>query len=184
MGFHGAFPSPITRSGIWSLTHIFMFSLQVFWPGGFGSYALNALAIPVESRFLRILARQWNYNPVAEFKFWGCVVGKHTDPTPLGKCAWTSWYSICGTIYNPFTPKFKKYILTTFLERNVEVRQWELVVQSSFIWVSYEKPSSWYFVVKYFWWGCRENWRLITLGSERDKGWFTRTTQAQVSAQA
>ena len=48
---------------------------------------------------------------------------------------------------NPFTPKFKKYILPTFLKRNVWAREWELVVQSSFIWVSYEKTSSPYCVM-------------------------------------
>ena len=40
-------------------------------------------------------------------------------------------------------------------------------MQSSFIWVSYEKPSSPYCVMYYYWWGCRRNLTLITLGSER-----------------
>ena len=40
-------------------------------------------------------------------------------------------------------------------------------VLSSFIWVSYEKPSSSYCVMSYFWWGHRGNLKLITLGSER-----------------
>ena len=47
--------------------------------------------------------------------------------------------------------------------------KWELVVQSSFIWVSHEKPSSPYCVMLYFWWGCRRNLKLITLVSERVK---------------
>ena len=41
------------------------------------------------------------------------------------------------------------------------------IVWSSFIWVSYEKRSSPYCVMSYFWWGCRRNLKLITLGSER-----------------
>ena len=41
-----------------------------------------------------------------------------------------------------------------------------MVVQSSVIWVS-EKPSSSYSVMLYFWWGCRVNLKLITLGRER-----------------
>ena len=36
-----------------------------------------------------------------------------------------------------------------------------------FIWVNYEKPSSPYSVTYYYWWGCRGNLTLITLGSER-----------------
>ena len=42
----------------------------------------------------------------------------------------------------PFTPNFKKYILPTFYR---ELYKWwieNLLVQSFFIWVSYEKPSS------------------------------------------
>ena len=35
--------------------------------------------------------------------------------------------------------------------------------------VSYEKPSSSYCVMLYFWWGCRRTLTLITLGSERVK---------------
>ena len=31
-----------------------------------------------------------------------------------------------------------------------------------FIWVSYEKPSSSYCVVLYFWWGCRRNLKFIS----------------------
>ena len=45
-------------------------------------------------------------------------------------------------LINPFTPKFKKYILPTF---HTEMYKWcneNLVVQSFFIWVSYEKPNS------------------------------------------
>ena len=38
---------------------------------------------------------------------------------------------------------------------------------SSFIWQSYEKPSSSYCVMLYFWWGYRRNLTLITLESER-----------------
>ena len=37
--------------------------------------------------------------------------------------------------------------------------------KSSFIWVSYEKPSSSYCVMLNFWWGCRGN--LITSGNKR-----------------
>ena len=44
-----------------------------------------------------------------------------------------------------------------------------MVVWSSFIWVSYEKPSSSYYVMCYFWWGCRGNSILITLGRWRVK---------------
>ena len=36
--------------------------------------------------------------------------------------------------------------------------------------VSYEKPSSPYWVMLYIWWGCRRDWKLITLGSERVNG--------------
>ena len=38
---------------------------------------------------------------------------------------------------NPFTTKLKKYICPTL--KNVQVRQWELVVWSSFIWISWVK---------------------------------------------
>ena len=37
------------------------------------------------------------------------------------------------------------------------------------MWVSHEMPSSSYCVMSYFWWGCRRNLKLITLGSERVK---------------
>ena len=45
-----------------------------------------------------------------------------------------------------------------------------MVVWSSFIWVSYEKPSSSYCVMLYFWWGYSRNLKLISLGSERVPG--------------
>ena len=41
-----------------------------------------------------------------------------------------------------------------------------MVVLSSFIWVSYEKPSFAYCVMWYFWWGCRRNLTLITRESK------------------
>ena len=40
-------------------------------------------------------------------------------------------------------------------------------MQSSFIWVSHEKPSSDKTVMLYFWWGCMGNLKFITLGDER-----------------
>ena len=70
-------------------------------------------------------------------------------------------------VFNPRTPKHKKYILPTYSRENAYVLWWELVVWSSFIWVSYEKSSSSYCSMQYFWWGCRGNLKLITLGSER-----------------
>ena len=39
-------------------------------------------------------------------------------------------------------------------------------IGSTIIWVSDEKPSSSYWLMYYFWWGCRGNLKLITLGSE------------------
>ena len=46
---------------------------------------------------------------------------------------------------NHFTPKFEKYILPTFYR---EMYKWcNLVVQSFFVWISYEKPSSLYCVM-------------------------------------
>ena len=72
----------------------------------------------------------------------------------------------CIALVNPFTPKLKAYILTTNLKRRMyKWCEWELVV--AFIWVSNEKQSSSYYVMQYFWWGCRGNLKLITLGSER-----------------
>ena len=70
-------------------------------------------------------------------------------------------------VFNPRTPKHKKYILPTYSRENAYVLWWELVVWSSFIWVSYEKSSSSYCSMQYFWWGCRGNLKLIALGSER-----------------
>ena len=46
-----------------------------------------------------------------------------------------------------------------------------MVAESSFIWVSDEKPSSSYCAMLYFWWGCRSNLKFITLGSERVNIW-------------
>ena len=40
-----------------------------------------------------------------------------------------------------------------------------------FIWESYEKSNSSYCMMLYFWWGCRRNLNLITLGSERVTLW-------------
>ena len=37
------------------------------------------------------------------------------------------------------------------------------------IWVSYEKPSSLYYLMWYFWWGCKGSLKLVTLGSESVK---------------
>ena len=42
----------------------------------------------------------------------------------------------------------------------------------------YEKPSSPYSVVLYFWWGCRENLELITLGSDFLNPGLKSTTRA------
>ena len=41
---------------------------------------------------------------------------------------------------------------------------WYKWVYSSFIWESYEKPSSSYCVMSYFWWGCRRSLKSITPG--------------------
>ena len=66
------------------------------------------------------------------------------------------------------------------LSVSIEAKSWRLTLslpssKSSFsqslIWVSYEKPCSPYCVMYYFWWGCRRNLTLITLGSERVKTW-------------
>ena len=43
------------------------------------------------------------------------------------------------------------------------------MIQLSFIWASYDKPSSSYCIMWYSWWGCRGNLTLITLRSERVK---------------
>ena len=54
--------------------------------------------------------------------------------------------------------QLKRDSLPTSLKRNAYMTQWELIVWSSFIGVSYEKPSSPYGVVLYVWWGSRGNW--------------------------
>ena len=61
-------------------------------------------------------------------------------------------------ILHPFTHKFKNIILSEV------VRIGSTII---FIWVSYEKSSSPYCVMLYFWRGCRGNSKLITLRSER-----------------
>ena len=57
----------------------------------------------------------------------------------------------------------------TLHPRNVEVTQWELVlyIHLSVTMVNYEKPSSPYCVMQYFWWGCGEVWNWSLLGAER-----------------
>ena len=49
------------------------------------------------------------------------------------------------------------------------MRYWELIY-SSFIRISYEKPSSPYCVMLYFWWGCRRNYMPVSFAikSKRD----------------
>ena len=63
-------------------------------------------------------------------------------------------------------PSSKSTFSQPFKQKMYKWGSWELVVWSSFIWVSYEKPSSSYCVMSYIWWGCRRNLKLITLGSE------------------
>ena len=58
--------------------------------------------------------------------------------------------------FEHLTPKLKRYIFQQINEKNV--MSWELEVQSYSIWVSYEKPSSLYCVMIYFWIGCRRIW--------------------------
>ena len=62
----------------------------------------------------------------------------------------------------PFTPKFKKYIVPTWSSEIVRVGS-IIILHLSKLW----KPSSSYRVVKYFWWGCGGNLALIALGSGR-----------------
>ena len=50
-------------------------------------------------------------------------------------------------VSDSFTPKFKKYILQTVQKIIVQVMWWEVVVVSSSISVSYEKPRSSYCVM-------------------------------------
>ena len=61
------------------------------------------------------------------------------------------------TYLNPFTPKLNLEI----------VRISTIICNHLSIWLSYEKPSSSYWVISYLWWSCWENLALITLGSER-----------------
>ena len=68
------------------------------------------------------------------------------------------------THLNPFTPKFKKCSFLTLHGEMCEWRNDSLVVRPFFVWVSYEKPSSSCCVMKYYCWGCRRNFNLITLG--------------------
>ena len=60
---------------------------------------------------------------------------------------------------NPFTPKVKSTLSQSFSEK------WYNNDLS--IWVSYEKPSSSYCVMQYYWWGYSRNLNLITLETKR-----------------
>ena len=55
------------------------------------------------------------------------------------------------------------YTLPTFKDKCISEVDWESVVQPSFIWVTYEEPSSSHCVVWYLWWGYRGNLKLIPL---------------------
>ena len=68
--------------------------------------------------------------------------------------------------------KFSNKPADNFLPPLESVEQLLTPMSSSFIWVSYENPSSSYCsycssYLPYFWWVCRGNFILITLGSER-----------------
>ena len=75
--------------------------------------------------------------------------------------SWSGWENLLFELGServyPFT--FKKRISEV-------VRIGSIII---FHLVSYGKPSSSYCVMKHFWWSCRENLILISLGSERVK---------------
>ena len=78
----------------------------------------------------------------------------------------------------PRPPNFKKYILPTVYKEMYKWCNENLVVQSFFIWVSYEKPRSSYCMVQYYWWGCRRNLNLIRVKiSYRALSWPRRGAQ-------
>ena len=75
-------------------------------------------------------------------------------------------------VINPFTPKFKKFILPTVLkgsEYNNLASEWAMKSQ-----VLHTVRCS------CFWWGCRGSLKLIALGSERVKQCLTRVCVGRV----
>ena len=66
--------------------------------------------------------------------------------------------------FNPFNPNLIMQILPTIQEENDWVMQWEMIVQSTFIWANYLLPNSPYCMI-YLWWVTeRENWSWSILG--------------------
>ena len=63
-------------------------------------------------------------------------------------------------------PRSKRTFSQPFVEKTYKWYYENLVIQSFFVWLSYEKPSSSYWVMSCYWWGYRRNLNLITLCSQ------------------
>ena len=144
---------------IWPTNSIFMPWCSSFFPGFLRLIFTWNPNIPINNSFnssQRLPERTWMWSACAS----KCAIHKSDICIVI----------LGRVIFDVETKHADEFLLCLILSLPSSKTTMSMMVRIGsifiFIWVGYEKPSSSYCVMWYFWWGCRRNLTLITLGSD------------------